>query len=411
MKIKNYNIFSAFLHGSGLLLKLAFMLFLIKNAEPEILGYYTLAVALESICIYFSGFEFHTFTSRRYLKNPTIRRLRLLIFVHKKIVYISSLMAVAGTIIFNKIFSLTDYGWHLFLMSLIVVFGVVIQEIGRYLVITDKSFYSVLLGFIRTAAWQPVAIILTGTDSFAFGTILLLWCIASFFSLIIGLFLIKNFLVFDSRVRYNFILHGINASKSYYLISLMTILQGNAEKFILQLILGPSIVGVFSFYQTVANTLSAVMQASVLNSVMPKIIYYFGRRDLLRFDYLKNSIYSIAKYGVLLVVFISGAVFPVVHLMKKDFYVDKMWILPILLFSQYIVVCTQPIHLAFYAKGYDSMLFKFMTFNLLAALLFNYLFVYFYGFAGSVISPLIVSVLIFVFRVKVFSLFKRREMM
>ena len=158
-------ILNLIIHGISLVIRFIFIFVLPKNSSIVIFGLYSIAVAIESVTIYISGFEVHTFIARRYALRPNISRLRVLMANHKKILLISSIVAGIVTFLLAQFLNFSESIFDVLLLVSIVISGSYIQEIGRYLILTKKTITATFMHFLRTSAWQPLILVFSLTKS------------------------------------------------------------------------------------------------------------------------------------------------------------------------------------------------------------------------------------------------------
>jgi hypothetical protein len=341
---------SATLHGLTLAVRLAFMLVLLRETSASVLGFYGLLASIELIAIYAAGLELHTFTTRRYAARPSPRRLRIALACHLRVftfaVPIVSLLATLSLYVLGIPASTTAMACF----AMIVATGIVSQEVGRYLVLTHRPALSIAMSFFRTTSWMLFAMLfLDGADG-ALDIILAAWATAAVAGTILGVALLRGGLLSRIRVRRQYLLAGIFASRGYYVVALASVLQGSVERFVLQVMLGPTSVGIFAFFQTLANTVSALVQAAVLNLELPKLLSAFPNRDAARFSVLRRAMQRSLLIALATAALIALVTAPIVSLTSHPEYADLTWLLGPLLFAQVLTMWTQPIHLALFCS-------------------------------------------------------------
>ncbi len=358
------------------------------------MGLYGLAVAMESVAIYMAGLEFHTFTSRRFARSASQQRLKVLMRVHRRLLTFTAPLATLLGLLAAHILNFTTDTLSLLYLGILLFSGTIMQEISRYLILNRQPVHSIFIGFLRTAAWQPIAFFFLHSNENVLRDILFLWAIFSLLGVIWGVWILRELIVCKCRPRKNYLFRGLYNARAYYFISAATVLQGNLERFILQMLLGPSSVGVFSFFQTLANTLGSVAQTVVTNIALPELLMRFGQKLKGRREYMQHVMKRLLICCVGLSAAICVTAWPLILLLSRQEYTDKLWMLPFLLLGQGFVVWTQPIHLALYAGHKDWILLIMMGGALLASILANLLFIELFGIAGAVVSPLVIAILI-----------------
>ena len=382
---------SVLIHGCGLVLRLAFMLAILRWSSPTVLGHYALLTAIEVVAVYLAGLEFHTFTTRRYARRPTLRQLRICASSHQRMVFVSAPLCAALGVGAAVLFALDLSPGEVLAFALIAVGGTVAQEVGRFMVLAGRPVHSVAMTFVRTAAWQPLAIPMFGRDEETLRAIIFLWCVASTLGVAWGLWIMREALGSPARPPMRYLTRGIAASRRYFLIASASVLQGNLERFVLQVMLGPASVAMFSFFQTLANTLPALVQSAVLNVSLSTILTGFGQALPHRMDVLRRLARRCLKLSLLLAVLICAAAVPLVATTSHPEYREYLWIPPILVAGQVLLMGSQPVHLALYGAHRDASLMWLSLASLALALALSVVLVATAGLHGAVVSTLLGS--------------------
>ena len=370
-------------------MRLGFVLALARFSTPEIMGQYALVVGIDSVAMALAGLEFHTFTARRYALRPVPGRLRLLIATHRRL--LSYTLSAAGLIAMVAAYALgLTHDWlQLVLLGVLVSTGAATQEIARYLVLTGKPVHSIFLTFVRASTWQPLAVVLMLRHGDVFSQLLELWCLGSVAALVWGVRELRAVLTFRGRPRRALLLRGWASATGFYGVAVSSALLGNLERFTLQILLGPAAVGVFSFFQTLANSLPSLVQVGIVNLTLPALLARFGQKTADRFEYLYRQMRRAALACVLISVSILIATVPLLHALKRPEYLSRMWILPVLLFGQTLLGWTQPVHLALYAARLDRVLLIIMGGSVVGSLLLNVTLIPIFGLVGAAAAPMV----------------------
>jgi O-antigen/teichoic acid export membrane protein len=399
---------SMLIHGSGLVFRLAFMLLLLRFSSSAVLGHYALLAAIEVVVIYFAGFEFHTFTTRRYARRPNRRQLHICAASHRRILYASTPLAAGFTLLALALLRVDMAPPDVVGFTIVVLTGVVAQEVIRYMVLVGKAVNAVFVTFLRTAAWQPFVIPFIASDAETLHLIVMAWAIVATFGTVWGIFAMRDVLSRACHPRLRYLLHGLGASRSYLTIAVATVVQGNLERFVLQLLLGPTAVGVFSFFQTLANTLQALVTSSILNISLGRLLSSFGQRLADRSAYLRSVLVRCLLTCLGTAALICIVAVPLVTVTSRPEYMRLLWILPLLLVGQVLTMWTQPIHLALYGAHHDRTLMIVSLAALVASLVVNIIMVKTIGLTGAVLAPTIMGAALALTRWRLLSSFEAR---
>lgn len=379
------------IHGSGLVFRLAFTILLLRLSSSSVLGHYGLLVAIEVVVIYLAGFEFHTFTTRRYAHSPRSRMLRLCLAAHRRMMLVSIPCAGLLTLAALQFFRIELPLGYSLAFALVVMSGVVAQELIRYLVLVDKSVHAVLVIFFRGAAWQPLVVPFIDPQADTIHYVVIAWAVGSTLATLWSVYLMRDSLGLRCHPRLKYLLRGVGLARTYYIIAAANVIQNNLERFVLQLLLGPAAVGVFAFFQTLANTLPALMQSAILNLSLGQILTAFGRRLDSRTELLRGLLAKCFKASLLIAGLICVLALPLIAITSRPEYLRLVWILPVLLVGQVLVTWTQPIHLALYGAHHDRLLMIVSLLALGGSLALNYCLVLAFGMSGAVLAPILIG--------------------
>jgi len=379
------------IHGLGLALRLLFMMVLVRESTPAVLGMFGLLTAIDLIVIYAAGFELHTFSTRRYARHPTPSQLRICFALHTRVFRfatpLAALVAMAAAWLFDVNLDVTSY----LCFGLVVATGTVVQELSRYLVLTAKPIRSIVTSFLRTAGWMPFALLFIGNEQQTMRNITVAWAIASTLAALWGMHALREAFSRHLRIRTRFALHAFSRSASYYAVATAAVLQSNIERFLLQLMLGPTAVGIYSLFVTLANTLTALVQAGVLNIFLPRLLTAFGGLTADRRAVLREACKRALLVCLAMAVAIMIASVPIVKLTDHSAYLEYLWILPALLVGQTVLMWSQPVHLAIYGAHHDRLLLTITVTSLVVSLAVSSVLIHVAGIAGAAAAPVLVS--------------------
>lgn len=386
---KNVKLYTAAIQGTSLLAKLLFLLALARNSNTKVIGAYGLAVSIESLSIYLAGFEFHTFTARRYGRHRGTTTAESITAANIYAGWFFAILAFLISALLSTLFRLSEFPSTIILLSLSISFSTVSQEIGRYLILKERPAASLLVGFCRTSLWQIAVLPFIENDILMPQRLFIFWFLGASASLTYGWLLTKAHIKTKLSLKRKYIFEGIRQSRIYYALSCATIMQDNASRFTLQGVLGPQSLGVFTFYQTLCNTITSICQASVLNIALPHILKEFGGRKPARFTLLRKTCTQSTAVS-LIFGFVVLALSPyIAEFTGKSEILSRWEILPILVVAQILTMTTQPLHLALYAASKDRQIAVLTILSMITSLVLNVLLVTSLGVLGAALSYLI----------------------
>jgi O-antigen/teichoic acid export membrane protein len=375
------------LHGTGLSIRLVFMLLMIRISGTAEFGQYSLLVAIEVVVIYVAGLEFHTFTTRRYAKHPTERQLGMALASHRKMLWLTLPLAAALTILALMVLSVGLDAASVGLFLVVILTGSISQELIRFMVLAGRPVHAVAITFVRGAAWLPLAVPFIAED--AVRRMLVIWALAAILATVWALRVLRGGVSFRCHPRRRYLLQGLVASRNYFVLSSATVIQSNLERFVLQLMLGPVAVGMFSFFQTLANTLQALVTSSILNVSLGPLLSAFGQSQEHRFTLLQSVLKRTLAASIVMGMLISAVAYPLILLIGKPEYQQLFWMLPALLFAQVVLMWTQPVHLALYGAHRDQELLLISVAALVLSLALNIALIDAMGAGGAIAAPVL----------------------
>jgi O-antigen/teichoic acid export membrane protein len=385
---------SAAIHLLGMGVRMGFMLALASITSTEVVGIYALAGAIESVVIYLAGFELHAFTARRYARSPSPGKLRILAKCHQVMLCVSIPFSVAITLALASWLKLGADPWVVGGLVVVIAAGMVSQETNRFLLLTRRPLHSAVSAFVRNALWQPVVVVILYLRPADVHAIFVAWALCAVAAAGWTLWLLRAVIGVHARLRMNYLKAGLRNARGYYAISSLGIAQSNLERFALQLLLGPAAVGVFAFFQTIANTIPSLVQAGLLNVMLPNILERFARRDPERFSYLRAESRKILWVCAGLGLALCVVTVPMIYSLGRAEYIQGFAMLPVLIVASSLVSSTQPMHLALYASHKDRVLLLLGGFSLAGSLILNLALIPVLGLAGAVVTPLVINVLV-----------------
>ncbi len=401
---------SAALHGAGLAIRLGFMFAVLLLSGPALLGEYGLLVSIEVVAIYLAGFEFHTFTTRRYARRPGETSLGRSLASHRRLLLLSAPLAMVGSVIAAWALDLGLTGFELATFMVVIATGTVVQELMRFIVMARDPIMSILAGFLRQAFWLPFALLFIGSAE-PLQWMLLCWATAAVFSMGLGIWVLRSAIWKPHRLKRRYLLQGLNVARNYHITASASVLQGNMERFVIQSFLGPEAVGIFAFFQNLASTLPAFVQAAVLNLWLPNLLSDFGQKSSQRFVTLRRVVKRAIAISVIISVGIIMGSVVLSALTKHNEYLPLIWILFVLLAGQIAQMATQPIHLALYGAHRDKALMRMSLALLGLSLLFSVGLVSAFGMTGAAISQLVTGLVIASARLGLFRFYHRRSLL
>lgn len=377
---------SVLLRGLMLAGKFLFMLALARYTTPATVGVYALVVTVVTMLVYLVGAELHAFTTREVVNPEKGSERDLHIQNHGRFVLVGCLLSLPLAWVVLEWLNIRQQV-SMLLLTLVLFGEVLCQELGRYLLVFGRPVAGHSLQLIRGAAWMPLAIVLLHHQESiaAISATLASWALGCALASMFGLWHLRSFL----RVRQHFTWHWVQdafkGSRYYFAVAMLTHVQSYADRFIVQLHMGESQVGLLTFFQSFANTTQAFVQTGVISILMPKLLLSTQRHDW-------GEASSTARHMLLISLGIATVIslgllvgMPLVlRLVGHPEYGALFGVFPWLLLGNLIVIAGLIPHLRLYALHQDSLLMRIFLFVVPLGVVANLLLVPRFGVEGAV---------------------------
>lgn len=377
---------SVLLRGLMLAGKFLFMLALARYTTPATVGVYALVVTVVTMLVYLIGAELHAYTTREVVNPDKGTERDLHIQNHGRFVLVGCLLSLPLAWLVLEWLNIRQQV-SMGLLTLLLFGEVLCQELGRYLLVFGRPVAGHLLQLIRGAAWMPLAMALLHTQEpiSAINATLASWALGCALASLFGLWHLRSFLRVRQQFTWPWVQEAFKGSRHYFAVAMLTHVQAYADRFILQLHMGESQVGLLTFFQSFANTTQAFVQTGVISILMPKLLLATQRHDW-------PGVRSTARHMMFISLGIAIAIsmalligMPLVlKLVSHPEYEALIGVFPWLLLGNLIVIAGLIPHLRLYALHQDSLLMRIFMVVVPLGVLANLLLVPRFGVKGAV---------------------------
>lgn len=351
---------SMVLRAMLLLAKFVFILALARYTSPATVGLYALLVTVVTIAIYVIGLEIHTFTTREIVSDDIDGRGAEHVQNHLRTILGTFLVSVPVVFAFSLYLGIAGK-FSFPLLTAILLCECLGQELGRYLLVMMRPVTSNLLQFLRGAAWMPVplAMLLTKGPSFTIDMILWSWLAGAAVACGFGFWMIRKYLNQWRRYRLKWLGEAVISARHYFVVALLTQIQYYSDRFIVQRAMGEGTVGVYSFYQSFANTMMAFVQTGVVSILLPRLLRAAQNGD---HALERNILKSMLIWSMTLALGISSALAFGMPLLlgelHKEVYASALPAFYILLLGNVLLIAVIVVHYGIYARRRDADLMR-----------------------------------------------------
>ena len=394
------GIFSIMIRAVLILIKFGFLILFTKYTTVENVGVYALLVSFLTLSVFAFGAELHASACRGVVIEKKISRRNVIFSTHSFFVFVVFALVAVIYLLFSYFGYLSGWYWMSFTFVLLCFLELYSQEIGRYLLMMEKPIASNIVQLIKGGAWSLPALYLISTKPIDehIDIILNCWYIATFLSVLVGLYCLKDKVFFIKKIDFSWLCKALRESRLYWFIAILGQWQMYADRFVLNYFSGPADVGILSVFQNFTNVIQTFIQVGVIGILLPKLISKYHDRQYSEFkSYVKKmlsqTLFITLILSVLLVLFIKI----VLEVIDKEIYLQSLDIFYLQLISSIFLILSLIPHIVLYSMRADKQLFSILVLGFPFYLLGLVLFTYFYGMHGLVLSTIIYNFLLMLF--------------
>lgn len=379
------------LRGLTLVSRFVLLFFIARFLTPEELGVWGLMNITVVMSLYFLGLDFYVFNTREILAVDDARRVP---FIRDQIVFHALLYVVALPLLlvvfFAKLISWQYLGWFYVLL----VLEHISQEATRLLITLSRPSMANMIMFLRSGAWVYAAVLacLYHEDLRGLSLIWSGWVVGVMASIILAIYALR-YLAWDLTkqvpIDWTWIRKGVKVSLPFLLASLSFTGVQYADRYFLQHFHGEAVVGVYTFFASIANVIHIFIFTGVMMILYPRIIeaYQHDRFDEYRALMRKMGL-GIAGGVVLLTALALLLIDPVLHLVGKQVYSEQGGVFVIMLASVAMLTFSYIPHYSLFVRKCDKSIIVSTVVALIVAVILNSLLVPRYGLFGAAYATL-----------------------
>lgn len=356
------------LRGLTLVSKFFLLVYLAKALAPEQLGVYGLFTVTISYALYLLGLDFYTYAHREMLSLPHTAWSGIIRnqFVFYGVIYLIVLpllllIFLAGCLPWQLI------GWF----YLILTFEHLSQELYRLLVVCGKVTLANVSLFLRSGAWAYVVLALfrLKPELHGLNVIWAGWTIGVAMSIVISIIAVLKVIgpaPERTVIDWRWMRRGVNVATQFLVGTLALRGLFTFDRYFVDLYVGKSVVGVYSFYMSIANAVLSFADAGVISRLYPRIVaaYRAGRYTEYH-QHMKKLAFGIVLLYSTFSVGLFVTIKPVLHYIGREIYLEQVTILWGLLAAMWAYSLGLVPHYALYARGADRAVFVASVLSLL----------------------------------------------
>ncbi|MCK4460424.1 MAG: polysaccharide biosynthesis C-terminal domain-containing protein, partial [candidate division Zixibacteria bacterium] len=268
------------------------------------------------------------------------------------------------------------------------------QESYRLMVTLSKPTMASIVLFFRSGAWVYVVVglMFLDNDLRSLPFIWSGWIVGVLVSIGMTLYGLRHMPWRESRrrpINWTWMKNGLKVSLPFSLATVSFVGIQYADRYFLQHYWGEAMVGVYTFYASISNTIHVFVFTGIIMLLYPRIIsaYQQGRLDEYRV-LMKKMSWGIIGGVVVLTLGAAALITPVLKLVGKQIYTDHLEIFWIMLASVVLLVIAYIPHYSLFVRKHDKAIVLSAVSALIVGLIANSVLVPRYGLMGAAISSL-----------------------
>lgn len=394
------KVFSIFLRLSAAVAKFFLFLYLAVKFSPAEVGQFGLVVAIISIGIIFIGGELHYVNSREIAASK-ITDIRIIITDQLKTHLVFYILVPPLLYVLTLVGFLDDEYFYIVLGLLICEH--ISQEIIRFLQFTFQPILGSFLIFFRNVSWVICLLVFSelALMELTIANLLLVWMMFSFFTVLLGLFLIRDYLVNVDYKNFNFrkMKNNLLRALPFFITALFFVLSQNVDRFTLKSIIDSESVGVFFFLASLASVLLLVVTYGVNVFLAPHAINAFRNNSYGAYGEIKKTFMWQTLIFALVAILVAIMLFdPLLSFVGKDDYIDNKNIFYVMLASNFMLLFSEFTNLDMYVRNMDREMMYASIGGLSLAIINSVVFVSFMGVLGAAVAAFFSVLCLWAFR-------------
>lgn len=382
------GLFSALLRSFTLGSKFLLLFVMARALSPEDVGVYGLITTSIGLSLYVLGMDFYVFNTREILSDKENNKSKFIRdqFVFHFVMYI----VVLPLLIFIFIFKIIPLD-YIIVFYLLLIFEHLSQEFYRLFITFSRSLLANVLLFIRSGIWVLIVFFLWVFHyRLTLTTIFILWLIGAVTNVFVSVIVLKKTGVLKSvfePIDWGWIRKGFFASLPFFTSTIILNLMQYIDRYILQIYHGEKVVGIYTFYMSIANAVQIFIFTGIFSILYPKAMkqYQCNQIKEYRETMRRMALGSIISL-IVLIILIAMGVEILLHLIGKEVYINNLPLIWILLIAVSFNVISQISHYSLYIRGMDREIFISTLLSFIIVLFSNLVLIPNYSLYGAAIS-------------------------
>lgn len=332
-----------------------FVFLLARFVEPEVIGQYGLLTATIGYALYFFGLDFYTYSTRELLKQQRHCWGSLL----KSQLALTGLLYLLFLPLSWLLFSTRTLPLELALwFYLILPMEHVNQELNRLLVAISDQLVASMTLFVRQGSWAIGIVVLMWTEpgSRHLSALLAAWALAGLLAAALSIWRVRRLDMggWQRPIDLAWIGHGLRSCLPLLLATLALRGVFTFDRYLIEMLGGLSLVGVYVLFFGIASTMMAFLDAGLFSFAYPALINANSARQAEQFSTQLRRLWRQTTIFSLLYALISFAVLiPLLGWIGKPIYAEHLPMYGWLLVVNTLNSLSMVPHFALYAQHFD----------------------------------------------------------
>ncbi|MDP1382043.1 oligosaccharide flippase family protein [Priestia megaterium] len=386
LKISTFNLLLRIITlGSKFLL----MLGITKFLTPSHVGIYGMITTTIGLAIYIVGMDFYVFNTREMLSSEAQNSAVLIKdqFIVHFITYCITLPLLLVIFVINVL------PWeYAVIFYLLLIMEHISQEFNRIFITLSKPVVANVTLFFRSGAWAYVTIVMLymNPTNQTLWTVLLAWAIGVAISILLSLYYLKDlewYSASKTKVNWKWIRRGLNVAFPLFIANIAVKLTEFLDRYIISFHYNKALVGVYTFYGSLANLLVIFANTGIIMILSPKVVKSYQEGNYKSYKiYMKKMTLGVISSTVAISLALIVGIFVVIDLINKPLYSGYLSAYWLLIVAYGFSVLSLLPHYSLYVRFRDKDIIKSSFIALFVAVLMNLTLVPKYGLVGGSLS-------------------------
>ncbi|OOF45502.1 hypothetical protein BKK52_12570 [Rodentibacter trehalosifermentans] len=350
-----YPLFNISIKGLTLLGKFGLIFYMAKHLLPSDVGTYGLLTVLIFYSLYAVGLDFYTYSTRELVKLDKSEWWK---YIKSQLFLILTSYFLFLPIVLVITYNILGIDWIPFFIVLLILEHVN-QEISRLLIIFHKNIWANNLNFIRQGLWCFILVLLVETNisELTLEFIFILWSVFNLLALTIGSCLLKKQIIFNkSCIDFLWLKKGLKVSFLFLMATLCIRAISTIDRIWLEHIDGLTLVGAYSLYVGLTNSLIGFLDSGVFSFIYPKMI-----KDVHNQTLFLSHVKKLASHTFIFTILISISLLIItpflLNWIGKEIYKNYIDMFYIVLIANIIYCLSMIFHYILYSHNKDKQIF------------------------------------------------------